>query len=207
MQALSASQYAKVRVGVFVLLLLPFLWMVFQVLFAAEQLGPDPAAHLVRQSGSWAIRFILLALAMTPLRIFTGSTVWIRLRRMVGLYAFFYAVVHFTVYYVFWLQLDFQRIWDEIAHRPYIIVGAIALLLYIPLAITSTQVWKKRLKRHWLTLHKLVYLIGILAVIHMTWLKKVGLYDTWPYALILVFLFAVRIWHTVKVKTRSVRAS
>jgi sulfoxide reductase heme-binding subunit YedZ len=201
---LSAKAFQRLRIGVFVLLLLPFLALVYQVVFAQDQLGPDPAARLVRHSGEWAIRFIMLALAMTPLRIITNSTVWIRLRRMVGLYAFFYAVVHFTVYYVFWLQLDFQRIWDEIVHRPYIIVGAIALLLYIPLAVTSTQAWKKRLKRHWLTLHKLVYVIGILAVIHMTWLQKVGIYDTWPYVLILFVLFAIRIIHAWHVRLRKV---
>lgn len=200
---LSPSAFQKLRVGVFILLLLPFLWLVYQVIFAQDQLGPDPAARLVRDSGGWAIRFIMLALAMTPLRLITHATVWIRLRRMVGLYAFFYAAVHFTVYYVFWLQLDFSRIWDEIVHRPYILVGAAALLLYIPLAITSTQSWKKRLKRHWITLHKLVYVIGILAVIHMTWLKKVGIYDSWPYALILIVLFAIRLIHTWPVRPRK----
>ena len=112
---------------------------------------------------------------------------------MAGLFAFFYAIVHFLVYIGFFLQLDFSRIYQEIIHRPYIIVGAIALILYLPLAITSTKQWQRRLKRNWIKLHKLVYLIGILAVIHMTWLKKVGLMDTWPYALILVVLLLIRL--------------
>lgn len=200
MKQSGANHFPILRVAVFALLLLPFLWMLYQVVLAQQLLGADPAKSLVDQSGSWAIRSILLALAMTPLRIVTGSTVWIRLRRMVGLYAFFYAAIHFMVYYVFLLQGQWHRIFEEITHRPYIIVGAIALLLYVPLAITSTQGWKKRLKRHWITLHRLVYVIGVLAVIHMTWLKKVGLYDTWPYAALLIFLLGIRLWNTLRIK-------
>jgi len=172
--------------------------MSYQAVLTPEHLGADPAKTLVDQSGLWAIRSILLALAITPLRIVTGQAWWIHLRRMTGLYAFFYATVHFVVYSVFLLQLDFSRIGSELVQRPYIIVGAIALILYIPLAITSTQGWKKRLKRNWVKLHRLVYIIGVLAVIHMTWLKKVGLYDTWPYVLILLVLLLIRFYPSLK---------
>lgn len=187
-----------IRIVWFLLLLLPFAWMSYQAVLTPEQLGADPAKALVDQSGLWAIRSILLALAITPLRIVTGQAWWIHLRRMTGLYAFFYAIVHFVVYSVFLLQLDFSRIGSELVQRPYIIVGAIALILYIPLVITSTQGWKKRLKRNWVKLHRLVYIIGVLAVIHMTWLKKVGLYDTWPYVLILLVLLLIRFYPSLK---------
>jgi sulfoxide reductase heme-binding subunit YedZ len=183
----------KLKPVIFILLLLPALWMIYQALIAPALLGPDPAKSLVDQSGLWAIRAILLSLAMTPLRLLTKQTWWILYRRMTGLYAFFYALIHFLIYSVLLLGADLSRIGEELIRRPYIIVGMIALILYIPLAITSTHVWQRRLKRNWARLHQLVYVIGILAVVHMTWLKKIGLYDTWPYTLILVVLLGIRI--------------
>lgn len=183
----------KFKPVVFILLLLPALWMLYQALIAPALLGPDPAKSLVDQSGLWAIRAILLSLAMTPLRLLTQQTWWILYRRMTGLYAFFYALIHFLIYSLLLLGADLSRIGEELTRRPYIIVGMIALIFYLPLAITSTHAWQRRLKRNWARLHQLVYIIGILAVVHMTWLKKVGLYDTWPYALILVFLLGIRI--------------
>lgn len=201
----AALKYLKVIW--FIVLLLPFTWMAYAVLLAPQYLGADPAKALVDQSGLWAIRSILLALAITPLRIVSGQAWWIHLRRMTGLYAFFYACIHFAVYSVFLLQLDFSRIATELVQRPYIIVGALALILYVPLAITSTQGWKKTLKRNWVKLHRLVYAIGVLAVIHMTWLKKVGLYDTWPYALILAVLLLIRLYPLLKRKAAAQKAA
>lgn len=192
------SMILKAKPVIFILLLVPFLWMAYQAVFLPQALGADPAKSLVDQTGLWAIRMILLALAITPLRIISGNSQWIHIRRMTGLYAFFYALVHFLVYITFFLQLDLSRIYQEIIHRPYIIVGAIALLLYIPLVVTSTHAWQRRLKRNWAKLHKLVYAIGILGVIHMTWLKKIGLLDTWPYVLILVVLLLIRLWPRLK---------
>ncbi len=190
----------KFKPVVFILLLLPALWMIYQALIAPALLGPDPAKSLVDQSGLWAIRAILLSLAMTPLRLLTKQTWWILYRRMTGLYAFFYALIHFLIYSLLLLGADLSRIGEELTRRPYIIVGMIALIFYIPLAITSTHAWQRRLKRNWARLHQLVYVIGILAVVHMTWLKKVGLYDTWPYALILVFLLGIRIVDRIRKK-------
>ena len=184
----------------FLMLLSPALWLSYQAFFAPELLGADPAKALLDQTGLWSIRIILLALAVTPLRILTKQNYLIQYRRMTGLFAFFYAVLHFLVYSVLLLELDVARISTEIVQRPYIVVGFIALLLYVPLAITSTKGWQRRLKRNWVKLHKLVYLIGILAVVHMTWLKKVGLYDTWPYALALIILLGIRIGHHYRQK-------
>ena len=184
----------RVKPVVFVLLLLPALWMLYQAIFAQSLLGPDPAKALVDQSGLWAIRAILLALMVTPLRIVTQQSYLLIYRRMTGLYAFFYALIHFLVYALLLLGGDLAQLGTELIRRPYIVVGFLALLLYVPLAITSTQGWQRRLKRNWVRLHQAVYVIGILAVVHMTWLKKVGLYDTWPYALILLVAFAIRLW-------------
>lgn len=199
----SALTLARQRKApVFILLLLPALWMLYQALFAQALLGADPAKNLVDQTGLWAIRAILLALAITPLRIISGQSAFLLYRRMTGLFAFFYASLHFIVYIVLLMALDTSRIWDDLSKRPYIIVGMLALLSYIPLAITSTQGWQRRLKRNWVRLHKLAYLIGILAVVHMTWLKKVGLYDTWPYAAVLVVLLMLRVANFLRKKSR-----
>lgn len=188
------------KVPLFFILAFPALWLSYQAFFAPQLLGADPAKALLDQTGLWSIRMILLALAITPLRILTQQNYLIQYRRMTGLFAFFYAVLHFLVYSVLLLELDFARITLEIAQRPYIVVGFLALLLYMPLAITSTKGWQRRLKRNWVKLHKLVYLIGILAVVHMTWLKKIGLYDTWPYALALIVLLGIRILHYLRQK-------
>ncbi len=184
----------------FLILAAPALWLSYQAFFAPQLLGADPAKALLDQTGLWSIRIILLALAVTPFRILTKQNYLIQYRRMTGLFAFFYAGLHFLVYSVLLLELDVARISAEIVQRPYIVVGFIALLLYVPLAITSTKGWQRRLKRNWVKLHKLVYLIGILAVVHMTWLKKVGLYDTWPYALLLIVLLGIRIVHHYRQK-------
>lgn len=197
MTAKAIATARKFKPLLFIILLCPALWMLYQAVFAQHLLGADPAKSLVDQSGLWAIKSILLALAMTPLRILTKQTFFIIFRRMTGLYAFFYASVHFIIYTVLLLGLDLSQLSTELTQRPYIIVGFTALILYIPLAITSTHGWQRRLKRNWVRLHKLVYVIGILAVIHMTWLKKLGLTTTWPYALTLVVLFGIRIGYSM----------
>jgi sulfoxide reductase heme-binding subunit YedZ len=190
----------KLKPAVFILLLCPALWLLYQAVFAQQLLGADPAKSLVDQSGLWAIKSILFALSMTPLRLLTKQTFFIIYRRMTGLFAFFYALTHFIIYSVFLLGLDVSQIGSEIIHRPYIIVGFSALLLYVPLAVTSTNGWQRRLKRNWVRLHKIVYMIGILAVIHMTWFLKLGLTSTWPYALVLIILLGIRIANTLRNK-------
>jgi len=197
MTAKTIATARKFKPLLFIVLLCPALWMLYQAVFAQQLLGADPAKSLVDQSGLWAIKSILLALAMTPLRILTKQTFFIIFRRMTGLFAFFYALTHFLIYSILLLGLDLSQLGTELTRRPYIIVGFIALLLYVPLAITSTNGWQRRLKRNWVRLHKLVYVIGILAVIHMTWLKKLGLTATWPYALALVTLLGIRIVYTL----------
>jgi methionine sulfoxide reductase heme-binding subunit len=200
MSAKTIAVARKFKPVVFILLLCPALWMLYQAVFAQQLLGADPAKSLVDQSGIWAIRSILLALAMTPLRLMTKQTFFVIFRRMTGLFAFFYALAHFLIYSILLLGLDLSQLGTELIRRPYIIVGFIALILYVPLAITSTNGWQRRLKRNWVKLHKLVYIIGILAVIHMTWLKKLGLTTTWPYALALIILLGTRIVHSLRHK-------
>ena len=200
MQALITQwlKHPAMKVVVFLLLLLPALWLLIQIVLLPQQLGADPAKAVVDQTGEWAIQSLWLALTITPLRIVTGISQWIRYRRMVGLFAFFYSLLHILAYSVLLIGLDLGQLINDLTQRPYIIVGAIAFVAYLPLVITSTQHWQRKLKRHWVQLHRVVYLIAILALLHLTWLKKVGLYDSWPYLLILVLLFGLRIWEKLR---------
>lgn len=163
-----------------------------------EQLGADPIAALTHQTGDWALRFLLLSLAMTPLRLILKKTWPIRFRRMLGLYSFFYACLHFSVYLFLDLGSYWSQIGADIIKRPFITVGFTAWLLLIPLALTSTQWMMRKLKKNWLQLHKLVYAIGILGVVHYYWLVKSDVREPLLYAGILLLLFGVRIWHKYK---------
>lgn len=195
---LSPKQRQISKILLFIVILTPCLWLIFAAM--NNQLGADPAKKLVDQTGLWAIQCLWLSLAMTPLKNWTGSSQWIQYRRMTGLFAFFYVLLHFLSYVFLLFGAQWAFIGQELTKRPYIIVGFTAFVLLIPLAITSTAGWQRRLKRRWLTLHKLVYLIAILALIHFIWLKKLGIFAVWPYALVLFILFAERIRSHVRKK-------
>jgi sulfoxide reductase heme-binding subunit YedZ len=143
-----------------------------------QQLGADPAKAVVDQTGEWAIQSLWLALTITPLRILTGISQWIRYRRMVGLFAFFYSLLHILAYSVLLIGLDLGQLINDLTQRPYIIVGAIAFVAYLPLVITSTQYWQRTLKRHWVQLHRVVYLIAIFGVIAPHMAQKSRFYTT-----------------------------
>src|SRR5580704_11320851 len=131
-----------------------------------RELGPDPVERLLHSCGKTALNFLMLTLLVTPVRQLTGFTNLVRLRRMLGLFAFFYASLHFLVYLILDQELDFHNVLKDIAKRPYITIGFTALMLLIPLAITSTNKMMRRLGRRWQKLHRLVYLIAILGVWH-----------------------------------------
>jgi len=175
----------------FLVLLLPVLWLTY--LAFNNMLGADPAKKLVDETGLWALRILWLSLAMTPLKNWTGSSLWIHYRRTLGLFAFFYVFLHLLIYVFLLFGAQWAFIGSELSKRPYIIVGFSAFLLLIPLAVTSTKKWQKKLGKNWLKLHKLVYLISILALIHVIWLKKLGIVAIWPYALVLFILLAERL--------------
>ena len=187
----SPKQRLISKILLFIALLTPCLWLIFAAM--NNQLGADPAKKLVDQTGLWAIQCLWLSLAMTPLKNWTGSSQWIQYRRMIGLFAFFYVLLHFLGYLFLLFGAQWAFIGQELTKRTYIIVGFTAFVLLIPLAISSTAGWQRRLKRRWLTLHKLVYIIAVLALIHFIWLKKLGIFAVWPYALVLFILFAERI--------------
>lgn len=170
--------------------LLPLLLLVWRLVDGT--VGPNPVEVITHDTGDWALRLLLATLAVTPLRRLTGWPWLVRLRRMLGLFAFCYAMLHFTTY--LWLDqfFDWQAILADIAKRPYITVGFAALLLMLPLAVTSTKGWQRRLGARWKQLHRLVYAIGVLAVLHYLWLVKADLLEPAIYAGVLAVLLAAR---------------
>jgi sulfoxide reductase heme-binding subunit YedZ len=173
------------------LALAPFAWLAWDIWQGS--LGADPIADITHRTGDWALRFVLLALAVTPLRKITGWTPLARFRRMIGLYAFFYATMHFLTYLVLDLGGYWAQILEDIVKRPYITVGFLAWLGLVPLALTSTQGMIRRLGRRWAQLHRIVYAIGVLGVLHYLWLVKADLREPLMYAGILAVLLVVRI--------------
>lgn len=182
----------RAKLILFPLLLAPAGWLLYAALY--NRLGPDPAKELVDQSGLWAFRCLLLSLTMTPLRLVTHRTAWTRYRRMIGLFALFYALLHVTAYVFLLFGARWSELWVELAKRPYVMVGAGAILILLVLGVTSTQGWQRRLKRRWVKLHRLVYAAALLVLLHFMWVNKLGLAAIWPYALLLLFLLGVRIW-------------
>lgn len=177
-----------------------------EFLTGSGALGADPVAEIEHRLGLWALRLLMLTLAITPLRQLTGQTVFLRFRRMLGLYTFAYATLHLTAYLVLDLRGYWTQIFEEIAKRPYITVGFLAWLLLVPLAATSTQAAIRRLGRHWARLHKAIYAIGVLAVLHFWWLVKSDIREPLLYAVILAVLLGWRLaqrWRGVSARQRA----
>lgn len=156
-------------------------------------LGADPVATLTHASGDWALRLLLLSLAMTPLRRLSGAGAPLRFRRLFGLWAFAYACLHLTVYLLLDLGLYWTQILEDIVKRPYITVGFAAWLLLLPLAATSTRAAMRRLGRQWQRLHRLVYLSALLALLHFLWLVKADLREPLIYAAVFAGLMLCRL--------------
>ena len=178
------------------LCLAPLLFMllgVFQV--AGYGLGANPIEELLHRCGEWGLKFLLITLAITPLRRITGWNWLVRYRRLLGLFAFFYVMLHFVVY--IWLdrQLDLGSIVEDIVKRPYITIGMVAIVMLIPLAVTSTRGMMRRLGHRWQKLHRLVYVIAILGVWHFWWQVKADFLEPSIYAGILALLLGVRLWY------------
>ena len=176
-----------------------------EALTGSGGLGADPVAEIEHRLGLWALRFLMLTLAITPLRQLIHKPVLVRFRRMLGLYVFFYATMHLTAYLVLDLRGYWAQIFEEIAKRPYITVGFAAWLLLVPLAITSTQAAIRRLGRNWARLHKLVYAVGVLAVLHFWWLVKSDVREPALYAGILATLLGWRLVKHLRDKRANVR--
>jgi methionine sulfoxide reductase heme-binding subunit len=178
------------KILVFGLALLPLGWLVFAVL--TGRTSANPAEDIILTTGIWALRLLLLTLTITPLRRLTGWNRIIGFRRMLGLFAFFYAVVHLASYIAFDRFFALDEVWDDVVRRPFITAGMVAFVLMIPLAITSTRGWIQRLGRRWQLLHRLVYISAAAAVLHFAWKVKVLIGEPVYYAAILAVLLGVR---------------
>lgn len=177
---------------VFLLPLLPLAWLFDQAW--NMNLGADPAQAIVKFTGLWTLRLLWITLAVTPLRrIFHWG--WLqRYRRMLGLYTLFYAVVHALAFATFILGWRPDLLVRELSERPYIVVGSLALLLLIPLGVTSTRSMQRRLGARWVKLHRLVYVIAVLAMVHFIWQIRSSFEDQLLYGLILAWLLGYRLW-------------
>ena len=179
---------------VFVLCLVPLAVLVFFVL--TGRTSANPAEDILLTTGIWALRFLLLTLAITPVRRLTGWNVVIQYRRMLGLFTFFYAVVHLFSYVAFDRFFAFGEILADIAKRPFITAGMVAFVLMVPLAVTSTKGWIRRLGRRWQLLHRIIYVCAVAACLHFVWKVKVLIGEPVYYAAILAVLLAFRVvWH------------
>lgn len=163
-----------------------------------DALGANPIEKITHRTGDWALRFLLITLAITPLRLLFGWKKLIQLRRMLGLFTFFYVCIHFSIYIVFDHFFDVSEIIKDIVKRPYVTVGFAAFVLLIPLALTSTNAMMKRLGKRWKQLHQLVYVIAVLAILHYLWLVKADVLQPVIHAIVLLVLLSVRVWHQRK---------
>jgi len=199
-----------IKIVVFCACLAPFVLLVLRAFeVAGLSLGADPAAEVLKTCGMTGLNLLMLTLCVTPIRRSTSLNRLVTLRRMLGLFSFFYLSLHFLTYIGLYIQFDWSMLLDDIGMRPYITVGFTALMLMVPLAVTSTNGFQRRLGRRWVKLHRLVYGIAILAVTHYWWQVKLDVSDPLLYVVLLAGLFSARIAHwraTARKRNASVDA-
>lgn len=183
--------WATIKIMVFLLSMMPFGLLVNDGI--NDRLGANPIETLHFGFGDWALRFLCIGLALTPIKTITGQSWLIRFRRMMGLFAFFYASLHLLVFIVLDLSLSWEAFKDEVPKSPYILMGLLTYLLLVPMAVTSTKKMQKRLGRRWLKLHQLVYVAGLTAVVHYFWLVKSDYTEPLVYGAVISLLLGIRI--------------
>ncbi len=184
-------QVRALKLAVWVGGLAPLAWLIFRAL--TDDLGANPIEEITHRTGDWSLRILLAALAVTPLRRITGWNQVIQVRRLVGLFAFFWVCLHFLTYIVLDQFFGWSYIVEDVTERPYITAGFTAFVLLIPLAVTSTKGWIRRLGKRWARLHKLVYVAGLLGVIHYLWITRADDRAPLVYGAILLVLLAFRV--------------
>ena len=191
------------KVVLFVVCLIPFAWLLYGALLNPAQLGANPAEYLIRSTGDWTLRFLCIVLAVTPLRTISNTPQLARFRRMLGLFVYFYVVLHMLSYSWFDMSFDVPEILADIAKRPFILVGFSGLVLLTPLAVTSFNRAIKFLgAKRWQMLHKLVYVIAGLGILHFFWMRagKNNFAEVFVYAGILAVLLGWRVMNWAKKK-------
>ncbi len=177
--------------SIFILSTIPFILITFKIFF--NKLGPEPIKEITHHTGEWTLLFLIFTLSMSPLKQLTNLNIWISARRMLGLFAFFYASLHMLTYVALDYRFDMNEISKDIVTKRYIFVGFAAWLLLVPLALTSSTRMVKLLKQYWKKLHRLIYVIAFLGVIHFIWLVKKDLTEPLIYLLIVLILLLFRI--------------
>ena len=177
--------------GVFILGSIPFLIITYKIFF--NKLGPEPVKEITHFTGEWALIFICLTLSMSPLKKLTNLNYCVKVRRMLGLFVFFYASLHLLTYIGIDYRFSWQPIFDDVVKKKYIFVGFAAWVLLIPLTITSSQKMILLLKQHWKKLHRLIYVIAILGSLHFIWLSKTIYFKPLFYFGIITVLLTLRI--------------
>jgi len=192
---LTKNNQKYLKVIIFILSLIPIFFIIYKII--TNQLGPEPIKDITHHTGKWTLYFIVITLAMTPLKKITKLNIWINYRRMFGLFIFFYASVHLMTYVGLDYRFDFISIGDDIIKKKYIFIGFSAWVLLIPLVITSNKRMIKALKDKWKKLHRLIYLISLFGAIHYLWLVKRDLTEP------LIFLTIILILLTFRFKFKS----
>lgn len=181
------------KVVIFLAALVPLARLIY--LGFTNDLSANPIEFITRSTGTWTLVFLCLTLAMTPLRMITNTPIWIRYRRMLGLFSFFYAGIHFGIW--IWLDLDFHlaEMWNDVLKRPFITMGFLSFLLMIPLALTSNHWAQRKLGRRWSMLHRVIYIIACTAILHYWWHKagKNDFQTVLIYAGTIIFLLLIRL--------------
>jgi sulfoxide reductase heme-binding subunit YedZ len=190
---------------VFLAALAPFVTLAAMALL--DQLGANPIAEITHVTGDWTLRFVLITLTVTPLRRLTGWNALIKYRRMLGLFAFFYGVMHFGTYIVLDQFFAWDLIGKDIAKRPFITVGFLGFVAMLPLALTSTTGWIRRLGgKRWQQLHRLIYVTAVAGVVHYLWLVKSDRSRPTAYGAVLAVLLGLRVWYAWQRRRTPVRA-
>ena len=179
------------KVFVFLLCLWPLYSIIYQIFY--NKLGAEPVDKIINHFGEWTLIFIFLTLSMSPLKKITNSTIWIKYRRMLGLFVFFYASIHLLSYVGLDYRFDFQPIINDVLKKKFVFIGFAAWLLLIPLAITSSNKMMKILKHNWKKIHRLIYVIGIFGVLHFIWLSKTIFFKPLIFLVILIILLLFRV--------------
>lgn len=191
---------------VFLLCLLPALHVVGDLFGITGSLGANPVEAILDRFGNWGLRFIMITLAVTPLRRLTGRAWLQRFRRMLGLFTFFYVAMHFLTWLILDQGLLLPAIAEDLTERPFIAIGFTALLVLTAMAATSTAAMRRRLGRHWQTLHYGAYAVGVLGVWHFWWQVKLDVLEPLIYAAVLASLLGYRAWYRLRATGRNARA-